>query len=1101
MAADGQVVFEISADNRELKSALREATETIERTSKNWDKAASGATDGIVDSFQDATNAIESESKKWDRAAAKAAENIEDSFDEAADTIESSVKETTDAVESQTKKTEGAFKSMLKGMIAAFSAAKITQFIFGFSKDAINLASDLEEVQNVVDVTFGEGATQIETWAKAAGTQFGLTETQAKRFTSTLGAMRKSAGIAGPEIVNMSTDLAGLAADMASFYNMDFDTAFDKIRSGLTGQTEPLRALGINMSVANLEAFALEQGITKAFSAMSQGEQTMLRYQYLMQATADAQGDFARTSDGYANATRTLQTNLDSLKTSVGNVLLPIINKTVNGINSLFAATNGTTQRTVLDDLADIDIETDRKLAEIDATATAARDLIEILDEMIATDASGVLEALANGANKLQSNIPQRWDELLGALQGAGTLEGLETAGGGLEALADALNGASLDTDRAEAWKTLLSTLGENADALSELTGTSAEETRDWLATLAEGANALDPNSAEGWGQLYKSLVHGMPGLEGTDLGAGVFRALTGEGATAEDYLRTLGYETDNMADKTGAWLAVCQKLVQTLPGLSSIIDTQTGEVKGGTTAIAEYVSAWQDLENSRALLNAAQQRYAAITADHDVYGLQIEAAMAVKAAERAAAEFDALGVSRAEGALALQSGWSLFESAQGREVREKYKAFLDAQDAADKATRRWINAANAEKERLAQLDDVIADIEEQQSKLNDAVAAGETAMTALELAATGDEAAISALSETLQAATDAFSDLEKYTSSVYDSVARSLESAVGGFDKIVTPAEKARSEMQALNAEMLNADAQRLEGLQKTFSDLNSSIPTIENMTAALEDQLKYLTDYQDAMDAARMAGISDEILASLSDGSVQSYDYLVALADATEDQAEKINTAYADVATARDDLSETLTAQRLAADDEFTALLAAANDAVDGLDLYADAEAAMSNTVQGIADGIAAKIPEVQAQVSNLLAALSSLNNIGFGEIAGSINYGGFSRVLSGSRGPKSTFTPHANGLDYVPFDNYLAALHEGESILTAEEARVWRDFKYSAQSSANNIDYEALGGVMRENVGRGNVYLDGQTVGRVISGQQANSYRALERSGWQG
>jgi hypothetical protein len=113
--------------------------------------------------------------------------------------------------------------------------------------------------------------------------------------------MMKSSGMAGNEIVKMSTDLAGLAADMASFYNLDFETAFEKIRSGISGETEPLKQLGINMSVANLEAFALEKGITKAFNSMSQQEQIMLRYQYLMKATADAQGDSARTSDGFSS--------------------------------------------------------------------------------------------------------------------------------------------------------------------------------------------------------------------------------------------------------------------------------------------------------------------------------------------------------------------------------------------------------------------------------------------------------------------------------------------------------------------------------------------------------------------------------------------------------------------------------------------------------------------------------------------------------------------------------------------------------------------------------------------------------------------------------
>ena len=232
--------------------------------------------------MRDTTNLIEKEGKKWDREASATSDSIGDRF-----------------------------TSMFKKITAAAVAAKVGQVLKNWAKDAIEAASALEEVQNVVDVTFGESASEIDAWAKNAITQFGLTETQAKQFASTMGAMMKSSGLAGQEIVGMSENLAGLAADMASFYNMDFETAFNKIRSGISGETEPLKQLGINMSVANLEAFALTQGITKAFDKMSQSEQIVLRYQYLMQATADAQGDFARTSDGYANGLRLLDSQLN----------------------------------------------------------------------------------------------------------------------------------------------------------------------------------------------------------------------------------------------------------------------------------------------------------------------------------------------------------------------------------------------------------------------------------------------------------------------------------------------------------------------------------------------------------------------------------------------------------------------------------------------------------------------------------------------------------------------------------------------------------------------------------------------------------------------
>ena len=324
---DGQVVFEITGDNREVRRSLQDTTRAIEQESRNWDSAASTAADRMENSMG------------------------------------------------------GAFKKI---SIAA-AASTVGKVLLDWGKSAVAAASDLQEVQNVVDVTFGTSATQIDAWAKKAQTQFGLTETQAKKFTSTLGAMMKSAGMAGPEIVSMSTDLAGLAADMASFYNLDFETAFQKIRSGISGEAEPLKQLGINMSTANLEAFALTQGITKAFDQMSQGEQTLLRYQYLMSATADAQGDFARTSDGFANSQRRLETALETINTALGATLLDYITPVVAGLADIVSGLTTPAETTVLDNFNSIDLDTAQKLADIKKTAEEANALVGVLNDIAAS--------------------------------------------------------------------------------------------------------------------------------------------------------------------------------------------------------------------------------------------------------------------------------------------------------------------------------------------------------------------------------------------------------------------------------------------------------------------------------------------------------------------------------------------------------------------------------------------------------------------------------------------------------------------------------------------------------------------------------------------
>lgn len=226
----------------------------------------------------------------------------------------------------------GGMAGKIAGMVAGYLSL---QGAMETVKNGIDYASDLAEVQNVVDVSFGKSAASINDWSQKALEAYGLNEVTAKRYNGTLGAMLKSTGVAGDSVVDMSEKLTGLAGDMASFYNLDTDAAFEKIRSGISGETEPLKQLGINMSVANLEAYALSQGITTAYDKMSQAQQTMLRYNYLMAATSDAQGDFARTSDSWANQTRLLSENWKEFVGKMAANLLPTLTAGISALNNV----------------------------------------------------------------------------------------------------------------------------------------------------------------------------------------------------------------------------------------------------------------------------------------------------------------------------------------------------------------------------------------------------------------------------------------------------------------------------------------------------------------------------------------------------------------------------------------------------------------------------------------------------------------------------------------------------------------------------------------------------------------------------------------------
>lgn len=253
-------------------------------------------------------------------------------------------------LENRTEKTSDAFSKLAKTIGLVAIARKALDTI----KTGIDYASDLAEVQNVVDVTFGSSSSAIDSWSKECLSAYGMNEVSAKRYAGTIGAMMKSSGLAGDAIVGMSQDMVGLAGDMASFYNLDLETAFEKIRSGISGETEPLKQLGINMSVANLEAYALSQGIEKSYNEMTQAEQVMLRYNYLMSTTADAQGDFARTQDSWANQTRLLSESWLEFTGILAEQLLPVLTSIVSWLNNIieFLTANADTVSAVLVGLA-----------------------------------------------------------------------------------------------------------------------------------------------------------------------------------------------------------------------------------------------------------------------------------------------------------------------------------------------------------------------------------------------------------------------------------------------------------------------------------------------------------------------------------------------------------------------------------------------------------------------------------------------------------------------------------------------------------------------------------------------------------------------------
>lgn len=213
----------------------------------------------------------------------------------------------------------------------AFAVGKLVQF----GKECVELGSDLAEVQNVVDVTFTTMSDKVNEFAKNAMTSAGLSETMAKRYVGTFGAMSKSFGFSEAQAYDMSTALTQLTGDVASFYNISQDLAYIKLKSVFTGETETLKDLGVVMTQTALDQYALANGYGKTTSEMTEQEKVALRLAFVQKQLSAASGDFIRTSDSWANQVRVMQLQLQSLKATVGQGLINIFAPVLKVINVL----------------------------------------------------------------------------------------------------------------------------------------------------------------------------------------------------------------------------------------------------------------------------------------------------------------------------------------------------------------------------------------------------------------------------------------------------------------------------------------------------------------------------------------------------------------------------------------------------------------------------------------------------------------------------------------------------------------------------------------------------------------------------------------------
>ena len=219
--------------------------------------------------------------------------------------------------------------------VAGTNMLPVTAGVAAAGGAAIKYASDTEESVNKVDVAFGKSAGKVKEFAESALENFGMAKGSALDAAATFGDMGTSMGLSKKSAADMATSLTGLGGDLASFKNIGVDQAMTALNGVFTGETESLKQLGIVMTQSNLDAFAMANGFGKTTKEMTEAEKVQLRYAYVMDATKNAQGDFARTSDGTANALRTSQEGVKELAASFGEKLLPAIANILGKVNDV----------------------------------------------------------------------------------------------------------------------------------------------------------------------------------------------------------------------------------------------------------------------------------------------------------------------------------------------------------------------------------------------------------------------------------------------------------------------------------------------------------------------------------------------------------------------------------------------------------------------------------------------------------------------------------------------------------------------------------------------------------------------------------------------
>lgn len=507
------------------------------------------------------------------------------------------VNQLTGASNKAAKQATSIFSGMGKKIVAGLSIAAFTKF----TKDCLEVGSNITEVQNVVDTAFKGLSGSADEWASNAMTNFGLSELSAKKYMGVFGQMNDAMGITGKTALDMAENVTGLTGDVASFYNLGTNEAYTKLKSIWTGETETLKDLGVVMTQTNLDQYALNNGFGKTTAKMTEQEKVMLRYQYVTSALSNATGDFVKTQDSWANQTRILSLRFEQLKASLGKGFIALFTPILRGLNTVLAG---------LQKVADGFATFTQMLtgADISSSASSITGLGDIASDT-ADNVSGIGDAASSTAKQIEKSLAG-FDQIEKLSE---PTDSSSSSGGGTSS-----GGLGIDTGVTSETTNVSSAISDMASkvkkALEPLKSISFDNLITSLDNLKESAQPLTEKLFSGlewaWTNIFVQLAtwtieDALPAfLDVLSAGLDVLNS-------ALDALKPLwDWAWDNFLEPVAEWTGgmivdILKDLAAALEGISTWISNNQGPFDAIVVTILAFAAAWKAVELAEFITNA----------------------------------------------------------------------------------------------------------------------------------------------------------------------------------------------------------------------------------------------------------------------------------------------------------------------------------------------------------------------------------------------------------------------------------------------------------------------------------------------------------------